>query len=173
MADFGYKEIGDDTDYFYLDRIYGTEFTSPADAATAISISVYGQGWGSSPNLKAVICDAAEEILTNGVGAPVVITENSLNWYTSSFVTPPTLSPSTNYILCVIADGTVQYKRHGGSTDQTLYDASNSYASPTDPSDAARYDLELSIYCTYGAVGVGVMAGHYYRKLMQGDGYGC
>ena len=68
-------------------------------------------------------------------------------WQTSTFSTPPTISPNTRYVLMIIPD-TSSFRLYYTSTigGSEYYDTSNSYSSPTNPTDASTGTHQYSIY---------------------------
>jgi hypothetical protein len=151
---FGYTTVGATTYSTSLNWLEGSVFTSPADARTANSITFWGLNKYSYVTLNAkgvLVLRSNLNIVTNGVGNAVVVSTSG-GWFTSSFSTSPSLSANTQYVLSVIADNPIDLKYDTGDTNQGLEDQTNSYASPTNPTDAMFNNRKYSIYCTYTAL---------------------
>jgi hypothetical protein len=146
---FGYTTAGASTSNPVNDTMYGSVFTAPSDVLTATSLSFYvGVGTGFTAGIKGVlVLHSNLNIVTNGVGNAVSAT--GTGWQTSSFSSPPSLSPSTDYVLMLIPNFGILFYYDAGATNQGHYDTSNSYASPTNPTDATHNNNKYSIYCTY------------------------
>lgn len=150
---FGYGTVGASMDNGPGDNYFGGSlFTSPADAQTANSITAYIGGYGDSTNAKGVlVLHSNLNIVTNGIGSVVNVPNTPSSWSTSSFSTPPSLSPNTGYVLMVIWETSFRLYYDTGAANQWHNDATNSYASPTNPTDAAHFTYKFSIYVTYTA----------------------
>jgi len=75
-------------------------------------------------------------------------------WVTKSYITAPTLSPSTDYVLWVIIDYITNgyYARYdAGGTNQAYYDDGNNYTTPVNPTVDYTLNNKFSIYATYTA----------------------
>jgi len=148
---FGYETKGGSSLDVGGDIMQGCMFTSPADVSTATSLTFYvSTTAGVTKHVKAVlVLHSTLAIVPNGVGTPVDVPASSAGWKTSSFATPPTLIPNTEYVLMMIPDGTVTIYYSAGAVNQRHADGSNSYASPQDPTGAFQANDKVSIYCTY------------------------
>jgi hypothetical protein len=146
---FGYTTGGGTYTTSASDDLLGSIFTSPAYGIAALSLSAYTRSSGSEGYVKGVICTHSDlNIISNGVGAATYIS-NTAQWRTSSFSTQPILAASTSYLLSVaIQNGNYLYY-DAGDADQGHFDDSNSYATPTNPTDAAHNNNKYSIYATY------------------------
>ena len=146
---FGNENAGASWYSVLVNRMIGSPFTSPADVGTANSITFRGRADVGTVNVKAVLVKASDlTIVTNGIGNPVSC-PTTLAWYTSTFATPPTLTPNISYVLMLIPDATFRfYYDYVAYTSKQ--DTTNSYASPTNPTDAGNIaDFKGSIYCSY------------------------
>jgi len=162
---FGSQETAGSGGNFLSNQLHGATFTSPADTDTGISISAYVQGTSSSFSLKGVLVLRSNlNIVANGIGSPTALS-SSYAWRTSIFSTSPSITPSTAYVLMAINNdpGTPKIKYNSGGTNQLVIDGSNSYSSPSNPTDAFFANLLYSIYCTYTAGGGGAA---YVPKFM-------
>lgn len=104
-------------------------------------------------------------IVTNGVGEPTHLPVIK-DWAYGSFSTPPSLS-ETDYFACIVGNSTIYMAYDaGGVSGDSIADASNSYASPIDPTDANNSSWIYSIYCTYSAPST-VKPMWYYNLLRE------
>jgi len=177
---FGYTTAGASGEIESLNYLAGSLHTSPADVGTGVSISAYTKYVASSGLIKGVtVLHSTLAIITNGVGAEAA-TAAAYAWVTSSFGTAPTLSISTDYVLCIVNGGTFgNYLAYDtGITDQGHRDPTNSYAAPTNPTDAVHNTNKYSVYMTYnlgiqtyvmtmagGALGGGAAAQSVYEQI--------
>ena len=148
---FGYTSIGGSEMSIGEDHLGGCLFTSPADIDVADSITFYSKSVTTYRYWKGlIILDSNLQIIDNGIGTPVKNT-NTYSWDTSSFETPPTLSPSTGYELAFIDGATKTYFKYDvGETDQYKEDYSNDYGAPQNPDSwTVEADRKVSIYATY------------------------
>ena len=154
---FGYTNIGGTLFVMGSDHLKGSIFTSPSDIDTAQSISIYATRYAvKHAYLKGVIVlNSNLNIITNGVGSPSSLVSGD-DWYVSDFATDPSPAPSTEYVLMAISSDSCHLAYDTGATNQGYNDLTNSYDSPTDPTDATSDDREYSIYCTYTAAAGGV-----------------
>ena len=155
---FGYNTIPT-TGYDYLvNYIAGYRWTAPTGISTVSSITAYVEPpYYSDGNIKGIITlESNLNIITNGVGGAKTIpkrqTGGQKTWYTSDFVTPPSLTATTDYDLAIVGDSNyVNVYYDTGTTNYGLLDTSNSYTTPTNPTDATRNNHEYGIYVTYTA----------------------
>jgi hypothetical protein len=128
--------------------MYGSLFISPPTTVIANSISFYAnRGTSGTANVKCLLVRHSDMQIV-AVTNPVSVT-TTLQWRTATFQLPPVLSPSTEYILMIIPDNTIRLYYTTGSADQGHNDATNSYSSPTNPTDASHNNNRYSIYCNY------------------------
>jgi hypothetical protein len=96
-------------------------------------------------------------IITNGIGGVSDAVTTTAGLHTSSFSTQPTPSASTAYLLGgVFSDNLAGY--YDSSSEDLMYsDSSNSYSSPSNPTDATKSwfssGKSFTIYATYTAGG--------------------
>lgn len=162
---FGYSTIGASKLGPSQNKMYGSKFTSPSDIGTITDLRhAICSDIGTGKFFKAVIVLASTgAIVTNGVSNATELPYSAgqvPSWATCTFSTPPTLSPNTDYILYIIhsdPDWSNYSAYDTGSANQYYFDSSNSYASPTDPTDAVNTGddnggpntAKLSVYITY------------------------
>lgn len=168
---FGYTSLGASVLGPSQDKLYGSVFTSPSDMGTVSTIHhAIVSDLGTGRFFKQVVVLHSDlNIVTNGVSNATAIPydadQHADSFTSSSFATAPTLSASTDYILFVIhSDGDwSNYSLYDtGSANQYHFDGSNSYTTPTNPTDAVHGDdnggpsnAKVSSYITYTAAGGG------------------
>lgn len=142
--------------------ITGTVYTSSADAGTLNSIHWYFRDTtyydiGHRASFKGVcILASNSNIISGGVGAAINIVKNPA-WYSSTYASPPAISGSTGYWLGEIQNDNwggvgADYGMDVGGGYDSRYDSSNSYASPTNPTDYSDGgDIICGVYATYTA----------------------
>jgi len=146
---FGYTSIGGSSQWDYGNRFFGVTYPAPADGVID-SIHVYTQAYyAGTTYLKGVVTDNSLSILTNGVADIASYNYGTLSWVESAFSTSPTISNSSNYTLGFVANNlTWMYYDNIGGVDY-VYDSTNSYASPQNPTGGASTGTRFSIYATY------------------------
>lgn len=147
---FGYETLGGSAKAPGAGYMYGSVFTAPSDVSTALSITI-GCDQTDAYHFKGVIVLHSNlNIITNGVGGAIAMPKTK-NWSpASSFSTPPTLTPSTDYVLMAVFETSpTDFYYNTGDANQGHLDYSNSYASPANPTDATHSTNKFSIYCTY------------------------
>ena len=165
---FGNTNAGASIDNFGAHTLLGSVFTSPADAGTAQSVSFCVYSSDGPTNYKGVIVLHSNlNIITNGIGNGSYDDSDSEVWVESDFATDPSLTPSTDYVLMLIADQQIMGYYDDGATDQFVYDDTNYYDSPSNPTDASTYTYKISIYCTYTAAAAGLSIPVAMHHLIQ------
>ncbi len=152
---FGYTSAGA-TNFGWGNDQVDSHKANPGTSGTCESMSWYASGTG---NAKGIIVKASDEtIITDGVTAPVAM--GSLGWHTANFGTDPSVTAQDYYLGFVWAGSGSIYGDLVGGTASEAYDPSNSYTTPTNPTDFEYYDdWSLSIYATYTAAAGGAIAG--------------
>ena len=129
--------------------LYGSVFTSPADSegATIQSITWYGSGYSGSGNAKAVlVLHSTLQIIA--VSDPVSFTTFATE-RTNTFSSPPTITANTEYVLMMIFSVTTRLYYGSGSTNQGHVDTTNSYTTPTNPTDETHNNNQYRIRTAY------------------------
>jgi hypothetical protein len=147
---FGYTTAGSSYTTVSSNYMYGSVFTSPAySGMTVQSITFRGRrdGFSGTANVKGVLVRHSDLTIV-AVGNTVSISTTT-NWYTSTFSSPPSISASTDYVIMLIPDASTRFYYGVGSANQGHYDTTNSYSTPTNPTDAAHNNNQYSIYCTF------------------------
>lgn len=101
------------------------------------------------PNATKLIIHVSATNTTHCVGAAVLM--GSVGWKTSTFTDKPTVIAGTLYNLCAVNDDYYWSYSDTGTTGDGYSDTSNSYTTPTDPTDATSTNRILGIYCNYTA----------------------
>ena len=129
--------------------MYGSLFTSPADAegATLQSMIWYGRGDFGSGNAKAIL--VSHSTLQILAVSDVTSFTTTATERTCTFSSPPTISANTEYLLMMIFSVTTRFYYGSGSINQGHYDTSNSYATPANPADAAHNNNQYRIRADY------------------------
>lgn len=165
-ATFGYTSIGASVLGPSQDKMYGYRFTSPSDMGTVTGIShAICNDLSSGRDFKqVVVLQSSLNIVTNGIASaqsmPYDSDQHPDVFTSSTFSTAPTLLASTDYVLFVI-HGDWDWANYSaydtGTSGYYYFDGSNSYSSPTNPTDAVTTgddnggpsNAKLSIYITY------------------------
>ncbi|MCX6224754.1 MAG: hypothetical protein NTV01_08400 [Bacteroidia bacterium] len=153
---FGYTTQGSSAQSLTQDMFYGSKFTSPAVSGVFSDIFNHSYSSGSF-QWKGVITDSSLNIITNGTASARTHPNNIILWDTINFFTRPSLSASTDYFIGFIynangsASDTLSYDT--GSANQGAIDTSNSYTTPTNPTDAGLGTQKFSFFAVYN-VGV-------------------
>jgi hypothetical protein len=145
---FGYTTAGSSYTTVSANYMYGSVFTSPAySGMTVQNITFRGRRGSGTANVKGVLVRHSDLTIV-AVGNPVSIS-NTVNWYTSTFSSPPSLSADTEYVIMLIPSASTRFYYGSGAINQGYYDSTNSYTTPTNPTDAAHNNNQYSIYCTF------------------------
>jgi hypothetical protein len=140
------KTSGTGTNYESIpaNTMRGQSFASTSNGEI-YQVSFYGRSSSGTPNAKAVICDSDGNILTNGVSNSVsvsnVATTRTLTWDEGS--RPTIKSGYTYWIMIVSSANYIRLYYDATTSGSSKYDSSNSYNTPTDPTDASS---ETTIY---------------------------
>jgi len=130
---------------------YGSLFTSPASIASTEGISLYGGGSSGYTfyGTLGIILKSNLNVITNG---KLLKSDGSSGpaWQTITFVTKPTVSQSTEYVLGAGLYINVYMKYDAGGANQGYVDTTNSY-NLNNPTDATTNTNKYSIYATYTA----------------------
>jgi hypothetical protein len=154
-----------------VDQLCGTVFTSPSDIGSnpITDGHIYGCTASGTANVKFVIVlHSTLAIISNGVSNPVSFT-TTLAWRTVTWATPPTLSASTDYVLMAIGSASWRFYYAGTGTNIEHLDATNSYTTPTNPTDATHGPTSQSIYLHYDNNVAPVNVACYCTNLDDGD----
>ena len=143
------SSTGSSTTSYSSSDFYGSLYTSPADAggATISSLTAYCSGRYGTVNIKAVIVRHSDMVIIGVSDATSCSTTAADRTFT--FSTPVTISASTEYVIGLIADGTFYFYYSSGSTNQGHYDTTNSYTTPSDPTDYTHNSNAYRTTVTY------------------------
>jgi hypothetical protein len=145
---FGYTTAGSSYTTVNTNYMYGSIFTSPNyNGIVAQSITFRGRSGSGTANVKCVLVRHSDLTIV-AVGNPVSVS-TTVNWYSSIFASPPSLSANTEYVIMLIPSANTRFYYGSGSTDQGHYDTTNSYTTPTNPTDATHNNNQYSVYCTF------------------------
>ena len=151
----GYETAGTSTLGVVANRYYGglVELAEASGDISKLTASIFA----GSINLKAMIAKTSDgQIITNGIGDA---TANSPTWTQHWQDLPYTSKPkfgASEYGIGIIADNSVNLYYNAVGGEYVLYDTSNSYSSPTDPTDGTSANgYAVSCYATYVAAPAG------------------
>lgn len=166
---FGYTSIGGSSAAWATYDFYGYRFTGAAGTATTISLycesSIYARYKG------VLVLQSDLNIVTNGVGDNPTMNPTA-GWITSTFSSSPTIA-AVDYVVSGIPNNSTNAVYYDtGDANYSYYDGSNSYDTPTDPTDASTSDEKWSIYVTYtpsaGGISIPVAMHHYTKNVRAG-----
>ena len=128
-------------------QVYGSIFTSPADANGVVnSFTWYGRAASGTGNSKAILVDSSLNIVAvSGVTA----TTATAGAWTNTFSSPPTIAANTQYWLMMVFDVSTRFYYGAGATNQGALDTTNNYTTPTNPTDATNNNNQYRVYATY------------------------
>ncbi|MBW1860094.1 MAG: hypothetical protein JRI70_08485 [Deltaproteobacteria bacterium] len=155
--EFGYTSLGASEYGYGGNKLYGSVYTSPVDIGEVTDMYVGGHS-GTNLLKVSIVLESTLSFVANGITNGAAI-GSPKNWGKLLFASNPTLSPSTDYLLAMIPKYNLVYFAYdSGPLYSAYYDASNSYATPTNPTDAVHLQTDYSsrkysIYCTYVAIG--------------------
>ena len=146
---FGYTPIGGTSVAGTADTLRCPTFQIGGESASVTGLveSIQFYGSGSSTNFKGVMTDASETILTDGV-SPATAIAASAQWNISTYTTKPSVTSGTSYEPWVVWDSSSTYY-YDITTGYGGFDSTNSYTTPTAPTDAITSGFRYSIYATY------------------------
>jgi len=150
---FGYTTVGG-TEFSFLNanQLFGLKGT-PTSSGDVSKITAYTRVASGTTNAKGVLVNPSSLlIITNGVSDSSGVTGTSGAWRDFTYTTEPSVVGSTEYAVSIIPDGNLRiwYDDLGGTP--AYKDNTNSYSSPTDPTDAVFNSVAtISIYATYTA----------------------
>jgi len=149
---FGYTGVGASSfTGSTVGELRGLKGTAGSNGTIA-KITAYVDGNSSADRTyKGIMVLASDKnILTNGVaGASANLPTTPKSWVDSVFVTPPSVTSGTDYFISEIFSASYRQAYDSGGA-VSLYDGSNSYASPTNPTDGTTTGTnKYSIYATY------------------------
>jgi hypothetical protein len=142
------KTSGTGNSYTTIDanQMYGQVFTATS-SGEIYQATFYGRSSAGTPNAKFVICDSSGVILTNGVSNPVAVSTTAGNkvatWTAGS---RPIVQNGQTYWIMVVADANSVRLYYSGTTGGTSKaDTTNSYISPTNPTDATSGTINYRV----------------------------
>lgn len=153
---FGYESLGGSEYGYGINRLYGSTYTSPANVGEITDLHLGGRSPGGYDSKGLIVLESTLNIVSNGI-TNIDAFPSTKGWLQMLFSSNPTLSASTDYLLAMIPEVNLIYFAYdSGPLDTAWYDSSNSYSSPTHPTDAAHLtsgysSRKYSAYCTYTA----------------------
>ena len=152
---FGYINTGASSACAYSKNKFQSEGNTYTPAVgTALSMSIYGRQDGASGNVQMALytytSDEHGTKLTNGV-TPSVATSTTIQWYTSTFATPPTLS-AVAYYLCYnyqIDNFYIYYDTGATRGIDSVGDTFGTWTTPIVLTNEPSLKWKYSIYVTY------------------------
>ena len=156
MSTFGNTSAGDTIGLFYGSGELIGFLVASTQNRTIDSISVSSNRNTADGKIKGVlVLHSNHNIISNGVGSGITLGATK-TWHISTFSTPPSVINTTDYDISVIsgddASDQVYIYYDSGQTDDPLYDGSNNYTTPTNPTDGNHTSItnkKFSIYATY------------------------
>jgi len=146
---FGYTSLGASTSFQSANVLWGYKATAPENG-TVTSISLAGRKFSGDIHFKCVLVElAGKTIVTNGICPSNTVNSTTAQFWTTSFVSQPSISSGLDYPISWIADATFLVSSDSGSTGFAFGDGSNSYASPSNPTDGGITDGSPSLYSIY------------------------
>ncbi len=130
--------------------IRGQLFTSPSNPVVAQSISAYIYCTTSAKNMKASLYDLNGNIIAT-TEEKLISASASAAWQTFSFVSAPTLTANTQYLVVAwsqsgTGSGDLRYSSSSGGNGRFL---SQSYGSWPSAATFSTNSVQYSIYCNY------------------------
>jgi len=127
--------------------LVGSVFTTGAGGGVVTDAHFYGNGLAAGNAKVVIVGHIAMTIITNGVSNPAAY-DTLADWYTATWSTPPTLAASTEYVLMLVPSSTFKFNYYD-TTAIGHIDTTNSYATPTNPTDFSHGNYKWSIYVNY------------------------
>jgi RHS repeat-associated protein len=126
------------------------------EAGLVDSVTIYVSGL--TANVKGIITDGSLNLLSNGVSNAISVSSSTGAWYTMSYATAtrPSVPSAGNYYLGMITSTTSPtflYHFDTVSGYSRISDTTNSYTTPTNPTDAViTASRRISTYASYTAI---------------------
>jgi hypothetical protein len=143
----GYTSIGATTYDIVQDAMIGSIFVAPEDGHLLNGYVYHRYGGSGSYSGKILLLDSLFNIIN--FGNTSLYCYSAWDWYSQAFPTCGIYSGITYYIGLVAAYG--QQLRYDTGGSGGFIDSSNSFSSPTNPTDATTNDYNFSLYFTYAA----------------------
>ncbi len=133
-----------------LTHIYACKYQSGSVGSLA-SISVYIKYSGTG-KIKCAMYDSDRRLIENSKTEEKTIQLGQDGWMTFNFLTPPSITASTDYWLACFWEPHIYLYKDAGSPSQFLYDTQAYNNWPPGPLGGPYLDWALSIYATYTVV---------------------
>lgn len=153
---FGYDTAGGSNSISAANTATGSVFTSPNNVSQVDSMSIYVYVFGSDDFKLMMWLHSDETLVANSI-TPTINNNLGTAWHTSTYVSKPTISASTAYILGALDPTSTSYYWDAGDANQGHMDP-NSFTTPTNLSTPTHNTNKYSIYATYTPSGGGEAA---------------
>lgn len=148
---FGYTSAGASSVLVSANQWYGAKGV-PASNGTVDSMTTYtSRPSEGTTSWKGVLVDNSLVILSNGVSDVGTVVSTVASWRTATYTSKPSVTGSSTYFCGIIPNGNFNqfYDTTGAVSGDSKNDTSNSYTTPTNPTDASNLTRLQSTYCTY------------------------
>ena len=152
---FGKKTVGGSvTSSLAEDDWIGSDFVSPSNLSAFGNCTYYSTaGFGGGYLKSVLVLNSTLNILSNGVSNEIAL-PYPVGWVTPTWGTKPSMSSNTAYVIGFIVSGSGSTYYYDHVSQANWFDGTNSYATPTNPTDATKTDSFkkndlISAYCSY------------------------
>jgi len=142
---FGYTTVGGTGAGAAADWLVSVPGTPVDGNGTVDTMHIY-QSDGSGEGYKGVMISSGLTILTNGV-TPANTGTSGASWVVCTYSSKPSVVGGTAYYVGFISNAVNTW--YYNATGSVKEDSSNSYTTPTNPTDANNYPVTFSFYATY------------------------
>lgn len=145
--------VTDQLNNFQSNKWQGHQFLAPTNGNVATFSFYCAVSDASTAHYKGIITDSSFNILTNGItsASTALPTSSAFAWVDAIFATPPTITRGNIYYFGYIPESDAVNYYYEFYPNIVYGDSSNSYASPTSPTDAtlAFGIYRVQMYLTY------------------------
>jgi len=171
--EFGYSSAPGTYSTASSNRWYAAKGT-PAGSGSVDWIKAYVRrvGTGDDPTFKGMlVLGSTKGIVTNGLGPSVSISNTTPGWLECDFSSKPLVSAVDYWVGAIFywpGAAAYYYFDDAGENTNAAYDTSNSYSSPTDPTDLSTQNRYYGFYASYtadaGALPIPVAMAQYRQR---------
>jgi hypothetical protein len=146
---FGYTTAGASSATANNDQIFAVRDSS-SSTDNGVVDSITFRVLNNTGQVKGLVINTSlQTILTNGISTATT-SLNPQEWYTARYTTKPNIVAGTSYYSGFISnDASFTYYFDIGGVSRRFIDGTNSYTTPTDPTDGTTSNFLPSIYATY------------------------